>query len=244
MSKSIGIIGFGNFGAFVHGKLSAFPEHTLSVYDPGHPQESSSLEDVVASDIVVLAIPLSSYQDMLPKISRLVSSQTVIVDVCSVKVKPEQLLSKHMPSHTNILLTHPLFGPQSAPDSLKDHTLIVCSEAKTPELQSVLNFCSQTLGLKLYHYSADEHDKIMADVHALTFFVAKGLASIKITEPPFMTPSYNMILDLQNFSQKNSDELFMTIESGNPYAQEVRTKILDSFTSINDSINKAASQKS
>lgn len=62
----------------------------------------------------------------------------------------------------------------------------------------------------------------MAQVHALTFFVARGLENMDLPEVPFMTPSYQQVLDLIKLDRAHSAELYNTIENGNPYTAKMR----------------------
>lgn len=70
--------------------------------------------------------------------------------------------------------------------------------------------------------SADEHDRTMAQVHALTFFVAHSLREMNLPTPQFMTPSYRELLDLVELDKRHSSDLYNTIQNGNPYAAGMR----------------------
>jgi prephenate dehydrogenase len=85
--------------------------------------------------------------------------------------------------------------------------------------------------------SAAAHDKLMAQVHALTFFLARGLSAYGLKANKFQTPSFQMLLDLVELDSKHSTELFETIEIGNPYAKQARADLLDKLNSIHKLIN-------
>ena len=51
-----------------------------------------------------------------------------MVDVCSVKVYPVQWMRELLPASVSILPTHPMFGPDSAAESLKDRKIVLCPE--------------------------------------------------------------------------------------------------------------------
>lgn len=235
--QSIGIIGLGSFGQFF---ASHLPNSVKVIgYDTRNDLntrvERVTLETAAACDIVMLAVPLSALEGVLETIKPILKPSSLLFEICSVKIKPEQLIAKVLPDHPNILVTHPLFGPQSAAHSMKGHRLIVTSQTgKRAEL--FLGYCRNILGLKVIPLSADEHDKAMAKVHALTFFIARGLANMELTPSGLDTPSYDYILDLVQLDASQSEELFQTVSTGNPYAHEAREGLLKELAKIHKSL--------
>lgn len=240
-TRSVGFVGFGSFGRFAASILPQSDDLEIRAYDrdpkPMMNVKLESLEAVIDSDIVVLTIPLEAYPEVLPLIAKRVKPETLLIDICSVKTKPEALLTKHLPDHKNVLLTHPLFGPQSASDSTTGHKLIITkSEGELATV--VLDYAENQLGLTIHQMTAEEHDRLMAQVHVLTFFVARGLSSLDLAASPFVTPSYRMITDLVAFDRSHSDELFRTIQQGNPYADEMREHVVKVFSDLEASLKK------
>lgn len=237
---TVGIVGLGSFGEFL---VSLMPKDVVVC---GFDQDSSKgpkslartdLAGVADMDIIILAIPLESYDAILTEIALMLKSkpETLIIDVCSVKVLPEKLLNQYIPNHPNLLLTHPLFGAQSASDGTKGHKLVV-TQSKGEKANQVLDFCRRRLELDILTLTSDEHDKYMANVHVLTFFVARGLSKMNIESGPFNTPSYKMIMDLIKFDKTHTEALFSTIQAGNPYAKEVRQQLIDSLKRVDDNL--------
>lgn len=237
--KSVGVVGLGGFGKFVVSLLPDSVEILVNDADAKRIPEKAheaTLGKVASADVVILAVPLASYEELLPQLAKDIRPETLVIDVCSVKSMPEELIKKFLPQHANILATHPLFGPQSAKNGTKDHQLIVTS--KRGEIaDKVLDYCSEKLGLDIVHLSADEHDKIMGQIHVLTFFLARALGEMKLKDTPFMTPSYKMISDLVTFNASHSNELFETIQLGNPYAATMRDAVIKAFEDVNDRLS-------
>jgi prephenate dehydrogenase len=235
---TVGIVGLGSFGSFIAGLMPA----TVRVvgYDrsgrtaPG--VEAAGFDAVAHADIIVLAVPLATLEATLEELRSYLKPESLVVDVCSVKVGPEGLYTKHLPGHANLLMTHPLFGPQSAASGTNGHRLIV-TKVMGGRADEVLAFCENKLGLTISRMSAEDHDKIMARVHALTFFVARGLSDMKLQDEEFMTPSYKMLMDLVRLDHSHSEELFRTIEQGNPYAKGERERLLGHFAEIEASLS-------
>src|SRR5687768_10784808 len=108
-ATSVGILGLGNFGSFA---ASLIPSHISVVgYDPDMSKGASltlgTFEEVCRADIVILAIPLSTYPETLVRLKPLLQPETLVIDVCSVKELPQASLAELLPHHANILLTHP-----------------------------------------------------------------------------------------------------------------------------------------
>ncbi len=241
MIRSVGIIGLGSFGQFA---ASLLPDEVEVVGYDTRPMKTTvqqaDLDEVMQTDAVILAIPLSAYQEMLSRIQPITPPGTLLIDVCSVKVKPDQLLKKYLPDHPNLLITHPLFGPESAsPGQTAGHDLIV-TKSVGAKAEEALEFCEKELELTVHRMTPEAHDQVMAQVHALTFFVARGLADSINPEVPFKTPSFQMILDLIELDSKHSNELFETIEKGNPYAQKVRQDLIKSFEKVEADLRGAS----
>ncbi len=234
----IGIIGYGNFGKFL---TQILPDSTkVYIYDKtaSHKDESFvSLEKAASCEIIILAVPLMAYDDILPKIAKQLRPTQLIIDVCSVKLMPEKIIAKHIPEHKSLLMTHPLFGPQTYRKKPSNNKLIVTSPLVGKNAQAVIGYCKEKLNIEIKFMTAEEHDKLMSNIHAVTFFIARGLANLNLPKKEFVTPSYEQILNLVAFNESHTDELFQTIQNGNPYANEARKKVIESFTELDSDLN-------
>ncbi len=231
----VGVYGLGSFGKFV---IDNLPESlTYLAYDPLDPK-SNTFQEVAECDVLVLAVPLSSYRTLLNKLKMVIKPDQLIVDICSVKVVPESLINEYLPGHPNLLLSHPLFGPQSYIPGGENNKIIV-TKSEGQLAADITGFLEDKLGLEVINMTADEHDKVMSKVHALTFFVARGLSMLNVDEHAFVTPSFSKILDLIDIDKKHSDDLFMTIINGNPYARNITNQVADTFTELQAEIDQS-----
>lgn len=229
----VGIIGFGSFGRFA-GKVLA-PYADVVVWSEPAVEQGVSFEEVAASDVVILAVPLPAYEPVLLRLKPLLHSETVVVDICSVKLESREVMLRVLGPTQGMLITHPLFGPESAGQGTAGHELIVC-DAVGERAEKCLAFCEQQLGLKITRIQPEQHDRVMAYVHVLTFFVARALGRMDMPDIPFKTPSFNELMDLIHLDAKHSDELFATIQRGNPFADEVRQDFLRSVSELESQI--------
>lgn len=236
--KTVGIVGFHGFGEFLAGWLDGHVQLRISSRSPGDVPEKwrATLAEAARCDYLVLSIPLSTYPVVLEQLRGSIGEHTVIVDVCSVKIKPIELIQKIVPGQ-RLIATHPLFGPQTAADSLVGHTLVICPEVSDDAQVKIVGDFAQSLGLKVVQKSAEQHDKDMAVVHGLTFFVARTLMNAGIHDVELQTPSFQKLLSLAELEMHHSSDLFNTIQSGNPYTKEVRELFVAEAMKINEQID-------
>lgn len=101
MVKSVGIIGYGHFGAFLQLLIKRFlPGVEIVIYAPdkvSSTNEFRSLSSVSKSDVIFLAVPISAYASVLKEIKPMLGSNTVIVDIATVKDYTANLVKSELP---------------------------------------------------------------------------------------------------------------------------------------------------
>ncbi|HLF66945.1 MAG TPA: prephenate dehydrogenase/arogenate dehydrogenase family protein, partial [Gammaproteobacteria bacterium] len=119
---NIGIIGFGDFSKTIIRYLSP---HATIVVATRQKNPKTNLkcrfvddQEALSQEIVILSIPAQFLESYISQHVDNVRPGTLVVDVCSVKVKPVEILNRLLPKEIQILATHPMFGPFSAADSL------------------------------------------------------------------------------------------------------------------------------
>ena len=235
---SIGIIGYGSFGNLLADILSE--KYEIFVFDK-HKEVSDTnvrqvnLEEVVKCDILILAVNLDVLDSICKEIAEIVTANTVVIEVCSTKTKSVEILKTNLESKCQYLATHPLFGPQSI-DSGKNRKIVVC-DSSLNDKENIYSFLRQGLNLDIIEMSADEHDKQMAWVHALTFFVGRGLKELDLADFELKTDYYQKLLDLVELENQHSIELFNTVQLGNPYSKKIREQFVNKLHEINQRLN-------
>ncbi len=237
--KTIGLIGYGSFGELVaqtvatKAKVKVFSRTMSKVPE----QLRASLDEVASCDYLVVSIPLGSYRTVLADVADRIAPNTVVVDVCSVKVTPVQIIQELLPNN-KLVATHPLFGPQTTQDGLANHVMVLCDDVSDAAELEVIAKLSASLGLDVQRMSAAEHDRQMAHVHALTFFIARGLFDTDFGSITLKTPSFKRIESLVELEHNHSADLFDTIEAGNPLAKKVRVGFMQRLQRLSDEIDQ------
>lgn len=237
---TIGIIGFGSFGKFLAEKLSSYGR--VKVYDRRERDTTwrASFEEVAQCDYVIPSVPLEAYEAVLLQLADHMPMSSVLVDVCSVKELAVKLIRTHLPDH-QLIATHPLFGPESASTSVRGHTLVMCPEVSDIAPYNDLKKCAEDQGLNVVEMSVEEHDREMAVVQGLTFFIARALDNIKVHDQRLSTPSFQRLLNLAELELHHSPELFRTIQQGNERTKAVRQRFIDAATTIDNELENKVS---
>ena len=225
--KEISIIGFGQFGQFMARHLSRrFDVVVCDVAECKDEAEKigvefSDFEEAAGKEIVIFSVPLKSFESVLIESSKHLRADALVIDVCSVKLKPIELMLRHLPASVEIIGTHPLFGPQSGKEGIAGLKIAFCP-VRTTRSEEVKKFLADDLKLIVLEKSPEEHDREMAHVQALTHFVARALFELHVEDSEFATVSYDELMKAAALLAEDSWELFQTIQQGNPFADERR----------------------
>ncbi len=224
--KSLAIIGFGQFGRLAASQLGG--RFDIGVHDAGVAGDEIaaagfaplSFEQAAGSDVVIVAVPVQVMEQVIAEMAPLVRPGATVIDVASVKMLPSQWLEHYMPETVHIVATHPLFGPQSAAmGGVAGRQLVICPIRGDRHLKVAA--LGQELGLRVRIATAEEHDREMAYVQALTHLIGRSLSSMNIPDEELKTQTYQHLLDMTGLIGNDSFELFTAIQTMNPFAPEV-----------------------
>jgi len=239
----IGIIGFGQFGQFMARHLASFFE--VAVCDNADLQKEArkigvnwcDFETVAGKEIVIFAVPLKSFETVLRRAVPFLRTDALCLDVCSVKIKPLELMREHLPETVEIIGTHPLFGPQSGRESIEGLRIALCP-VRTTQTEKVRAFLTDELKLNVLEKLPEEHDREMAHVQALTHFVARALDELHVEESDLATVSYEELMRAARLVSEDSWELFQTIQQGNPFADTKRKAFIEKLIELENRMSQ------
>jgi prephenate dehydrogenase len=235
MKQSVGIIGFGSFGQFMAKHLE--PYFKIVFYDKAEFESTYTrvnLEEVCKVDFLVLAVPVQKLESILIEIKEFLTSNTLVIEVCSIKVMPMDLLAKYLPLEVSYLGTHPLFGPKSGANGIKGLNIAICGGRISDSILKKFNqFFTEKLELNVINTTATEHDLQMAYVQGLTHFIAKGFSNMKLPELFLTTASYEHFAKIKDIVSLDSPELYEVIQVLNPYTKKVREEFLEHLNNLN-----------
>jgi len=232
-NPSLGIVGFGAFGQLAARHLAS--HFDISACDPS-PNVArtanqlgvrlTSLHAIAQADVVLIAAPVSAFEQVVSEVALACKPGALIVDVGSVKVAPAEIMQRLLPHHVDIVATHPLFGPQSAATDIAGLNIALCPIQGNRHTR-VAAFLRKTLGLNVITTTPEDHDREAAVVQGLTHLIAKVLLRMGPLPTRMTTKSFDLLSQAISMVQHDAPEVFEAIEKTNPYAESVRRQFFD-----------------
>ena len=137
---------------------------------------------VSGSDIVILAAPLCTFENIFDRIADSLPSGCIVTDVGSTKVLPHRWAVKRLPKNVHYIGSHPIVGSEQrgvefARDDLFDQAICILTttdKTNNQAVQILKNFWSK-LGCFVKIMKPAEHDRIFANVSHLPHVLAAAL---------------------------------------------------------------------
>ncbi len=228
---TIGIIG-GN-GRMGNALREFFVERGLKTIVSDKGTEISNKELVNKSDIIILAIPLNVYEQVLLDIKDNLNNSKMLMDIGSLKSKEVDLMRKYFKGE--ILATHPLFGPEKKFRG-RENNIVVYKLNSKKKTEFVMNLFVDS-NLTIIEMSPEEHDLTMAYIHG--FYYLMNVTYINILKDKFKSFDKISKLTTTSFSKyisnlkenvfNTQDSLIELIAYDNPYIKEVVDKFHNSL---------------
>ncbi len=255
MQKKILIVGYGIFGRlmadilsrdfeiYIHNRSQIKEVSTnfggkkenikILLRDENKRIKKESFPDV---DFVVFCVPVQFLLDSIKELKKFISRKSIIMDVSSVKVYPLDILKKNFPEN-EIIGTHPMFGVPSIEKKLDDLKVVLsnvsCSQENVDNIvKYIKNLDFEGINFDVIKMDACEHDKRTAKIQALTHFIGEGLKCFDLVDDELKTYSYRILYNLHVDTALNTRELFETIQKFNPYAKDIRKKLISKLIEI------------
>jgi prephenate dehydrogenase len=238
----IGIIGYGRFGelaarylaededVFVYTSRKVLPDvNGLNI-------QAATLETVCRQKIVIPTVPISVFRDTLRRIAPLLNPDSLVIDVCSVKEQPVKWMEELLPGSVSILATHPMFGPDSAAESLEGMKIALCKVRIDEEHYDQIRSYLVAKGLVVIDTTAEIHDRQIAVSLALTHFIGRSLSSFGAENLEIDTEGYKRLLHILEVVENDTWQLFVDMHRFNPYAEEARVAFMKAMTQISSDL--------
>jgi prephenate dehydrogenase len=238
----IGIIGFGRFGKLTAGYLAedfevyVFNRTNKSAEIKKAGARNASLKTVCRQKIVILCVPISTFKEVLVEIGPLLNKDSVVVDVCSVKVYPTEWMKTSLPETVSILATHPIFGPDSASDSLKGRKIFLSPIRISKQPYQKIKTYLASKELVLIESTPEDHDEQIAVSLSLTHYIGRALSEFGAAPLGIDSEGYKRLLHILEVVENDTWQLFYDMHRYNPYAQKKRTAFLQALQKIEEQI--------
>jgi len=239
----IGIIGFGRLGRLIAKQLVKDAE--VLVFDVANYKSETkkigakwaSLDEVCACPIVIPFVPISSFESVIKEIAPKLKAKTLVIDVCSVKELPVQIMKKYLAKNIYILGTHPMFGPDSARLTLYGAKIIL-SKVRLPEkiYQGIKGYL-MSHGLHVIEASPKLHDQQVVRSLTLTHFIGRSLVEFGAEDLMIDTKGYRRLMKILETVINDSWQLFQDMNHYNPYAKKMRKDFVKAMKKIDERVD-------
>jgi prephenate dehydrogenase len=224
--RSLGIVGHGDFGRFLEMLARhCAPGLSVRVYARKVTPDGVrffTLEQACQCDVVIIAVSIRAFAEMLGKVLPLLAPGSILVDVNTVKAHPAGLL-RETARDVRYVTTHPMFGPYSFEKqgaSLKGLRLVVADHTLKQEEMAAAVAWLKGLGLDVMEMTPEAHDRMLAETLFLTHYVAQAVARGGFVRTDIDTLSFGFLMDAVE-SVKSDTELFRDVFAFNPYCEEI-----------------------
>ena len=156
------------------------------------------LEDgVVKSNLIILCTPMSEYKNLILKMNKFLTPNTIVTDIGSSKIESSKIIKKFLRKDIFWTQSHPISGSEvSGPEHRKqdifENKLFVLIKEKNTKKNHLefLNKFWKKIGSKVVVMSAEKHDKIFSITSHLPHLIA-----------------YNLVMSAQDFEKKQKYDL-------------------------------------
>ena len=139
------------------------------------------------SDLVVIATPLSSYEDVISKIKNSLKDGVILTDVGSVKENIINLIEKNIPESISWIPSHPIAGTEeSGPEAgfselFQNRWCILTPSKKAKEKDiNLLQTFWEKVGSKVDIMQAKQHDYILSITSHIPHLIAYNIVNTSL----------------------------------------------------------------
>ena len=147
-----------------------------------------------------------------------------IIDVCSVKIYPVDIMVKYLPENVGIIASHPMFGPDSySPFRELKMVMSPVRDIYSKYDKLVTTFTSQSISI--VEMTPEEHDRDAAMSQGITHFMGRVLKESGVSSTKINTLGFNELLGVIEQTCNDSWDLFLDLQNYNPFTNEMVKKI-------------------
>ena len=240
------VLGAGKMGSFFLDLLSF--EHETAVYERDAKRlrftyntlRFTTLEEIkdFKPELVINAVTVKYTIDAFKDIIPIVPKDCIISDIASVKTGLKEFYEA---SGMRYVSTHPMFGPTFANlNQLSEENAIIISEGDD-EGKLFFRNLYKNLGLNIYEYTFDEHDKTVAYSLSIPFVSTFVFAAVmKHQDAPSTTFKRHMRIAK---GVLNEDDYLLQEILFNPYTNENVAQIRKELKELLDIIDNKDSER-
>jgi prephenate dehydrogenase len=241
MNKKVGIYGYGRFGQVMGDLL----KNDFDVYVTNRSDKTalakgkgvkpvSPKELIEACDTVFLCVPISEVEDVL-RGSRF-REGSVVIDTCSVKEYPVELMIRYLPLDAMIIASHPMFGPDSIKNGASGLNFVMHNVRCDKGIFDSWFSYFRSLGFSTVDISPKEHDRLAANSQGITHFIGRILEKMEISPTPMDTTGFKKLLEVKQQTCNDTMQLFHDLQTKNKFTKHMRAKFYYAAESLSNDL--------
>ncbi len=233
LAMIVGVYGLGRFGSFwaemLSERFSVVGYNRSGVRQIPEGYRYGTEEEVLNADALFLCVSISSFEEVIDRIAPRIGKGTLVIDTCSVKVHPAQVMRKKLPVENEIIASHPMFGPDSAREGLAGLPMVFCPVHAREDSIEFWRAVFKHYRLRVLEMTPEEHDKKAAYTQGVTHFIGRVLEGLELRESEMGTVGYHKLLDIVEQTCNDPMQLFLDLQNYNPFTREMRSDVYRSF---------------
>lgn len=231
-TPSVGIIGYGRFGKLLASILAS--DFRVYVYDKANPHikhgEKTNLATILKQKNIFIATPINQFKSVVQSLANQLSEDTTLIDVCSIKLHPVEIMQTYLPKSVGIIATHPLFGPDSINKPGLRNFMIYPVRDTHKQYPVWKHFFEKQFNL--VEMTPDEHDRLAAQSQGVVHFISRFLNAANLTHTAIDTAGFQQLMKLVEDNCKDSWELFVDLQRYNPYSKPIIERLQKAFNDV------------
>ena len=186
---------------------------------------SDNVAAVNSADVVLLAVSIDSFEEVVKQISPHIKPEQIVIDVTSIKEIPVATLHKYIKTGM-VLGAHPLFGPGARSIANQNFILTPTNEAEEALAHKVRDYL-EARKAKVSLMTPHEHDDMMAIILGLSHFIAIVSADTLLSSnrmkkiEAFGGITYKVLLTLVESVLTEDPELYASLQMSLPNVTEI-----------------------
>ena len=236
----VGIYGLGRFGVFWAAQLARHVPvcaYSRRLHRPPAGVRMVSERQVLHCPVVVLCVAISAFEEVVDRIAPHLRRDTLVMDTCSIKGMAARIMEQRLPATTQILATHPMFGPDSARDGIAGLPMILCPVRVAAHGLQEWRRRFSAMGLRVITMTADEHDREAAFTQGVAHYLGRVLAEMGLRHSEIATVGYQQLREIVEQTCNDSMQLFVDLQRYNPYTAEMRERLEDALSSVRSQLD-------
>lgn len=188
-------------------------------------ETANNIKAVKNADQVLICVPIENFQGVIEEIQSFVRQDQVIMDICSIKEIPVEIMHKYI--KTGITLgTHPMFGPGAK--SIQNQNFILTPTTKKEKVFAE-NFKSllEKGQANVFIMSPRKHDELMSVVLGLPHFLGFVICDTLLNYDNFLETkkvagaSYKMLFTMAEAIVSEETDFYTSLQLNLPKVDKI-----------------------